>query len=81
MLEVTSVPPFVPARKRIYTRKSKILVDETLELTDDQLRDSRERYDREQARMAEENSTKKKEKAAYFLVMDASRFSSNRPVE
>jgi len=64
----------VLAKKRVHTRKP--LVDEKLELTDEQLRESREQYDREQARIATEISAKKKAKAAYFLAMDASDLSS-----
>ena len=70
---LANVLPAAPPKKRAQIHKP--LVDRKIELTDEQLRDSRELYDREQARIVSEISAKKKDKASYFLAMDASQVS------
>lgn len=55
---------------RIQGHARKPIVDSKIELTDAELRESREFYDREQARIGAELAAKKRDKAAYFYAMD-----------
>ncbi|KAF8309085.1 hypothetical protein DL93DRAFT_1790294 [Clavulina sp. PMI_390] len=56
--------------KTAKTQLCKPTVDSTIELTDKELRESREFYDREQAKIRAELSAKKMKKAAYFHALD-----------
>lgn len=59
--------PLPKAKKSIL---HKALVDTKIELTDTELRESREQYDQEQARIKYELAAKKQDKQAYFHAMD-----------
>lgn len=65
--------------KRTATRKLPMaLVDKKIELTDNELRLSREQYDEEQSRISADLANKKRDKQAYFYAVDVSRASRIR---
>ena len=59
-----------PLPKSKKSNLHKALVDTKIELTDTELRESREQYDQDQARIKSELMAKKQEKQAYFHAMD-----------